>query len=136
VAARTDPNCIENAADAARRNTWFRQAACTNRYSQLVLMAVPPGEETGDEIHEGADQVFVVVEGHGEALVGGRVRPVGSEDVVIVPAGTRHNIRNSGRGDLKIFTIYAPPAYAEGTIHRTREDAVGAMVSRGPAFLL
>jgi mannose-6-phosphate isomerase-like protein (cupin superfamily) len=135
VGGRKNPTCIEDAADAARRNTWFRQAACTNRYSQLVLMAVPPGEEIGDEIHESTDQVFVVVEGRGEALVAGRPRSVGAEDVIIVPAGARHNIRNTGHVDLKLFTIYAPPAFAEGTIHRTREDAVGAMITRGPAWL-
>lgn len=134
MAGRKNPICLEDAADAARRNTWFRQAACTNRYSQVVLMAVPPGEELGDEMHEGTDQIFVIVEGQAEAAVGGCTRPVRGEDVVIVPAGTRHNIRNTGRADLKLFTIYAPPAYAEGTIHRTREDAVGAMIARTPAY--
>jgi mannose-6-phosphate isomerase-like protein (cupin superfamily) len=135
VGGRKNPTCIEDAAAAARRNTWFRQAACTNRHSQLVLMAVPPGEELGDERHEGADQILVVVEGRGEAVVDGRTRAVSGEDVIIVPAGSRHNLRNTGHVDLKLYTIYAPPAFAEGTIHRTREDAIGAMITRGPAWL-
>lgn len=119
-----------NARTAAKKNGWFRQVLCTNRHSQIVLMSIPAGDELGDERYEGADQIFVIVDGDADALVAGRTRPVSARDVVVVRAGMRHNIRNIGHADLKLFAIYAPPAFAEGTIHRTREDAVGAMVAR------
>jgi mannose-6-phosphate isomerase-like protein (cupin superfamily) len=129
VAPLTDAVYFEDVRKAAKRNSWFRQVVCTNRHSQIVLMAIPPGGEIGDEIHEGTDQVLVIVEGEGDARVAARVRAIGPNDLVAVRAGTRHNIRNTGHGDLKLFAVVAPPALAEGTIHRTREDAIGAMVT-------
>jgi mannose-6-phosphate isomerase-like protein (cupin superfamily) len=97
-------------------------------------MSVPPGEEIGDELHQGTDQIFIIVDGDGEAIVGGRTRAVTGGDTIVVPAGTRHNVRNTGGADLKLYAVCAPPAFAEGTIHRTREDAVGAMIARRPAY--
>ena len=129
----TDGVYFEDIRKAAKRNNWFRQVICTNRHSQIVLMAIPPGGELGEEIQDGTDQLFVIVEGEGDARVSGRVRAVGPNDLVAVGAGTRHNIRNIGHADLKLFLLSAPPAHAEGTIHRTREDAIGAMVTTGRA---
>lgn len=131
---RTEPFFLEDARKLARNNSWFRHVIYTGDYSQVALMALPPGEEIGDEMHEGTDQIFLIVEGSGEAILDGRRLPIVRHDLITVRSGTRHNIRNPGREDLKLVTIYSPAAYAEGTIHRTREDAIGAMVSRDTTF--
>jgi mannose-6-phosphate isomerase-like protein (cupin superfamily) len=130
MAVGSDPAYTEDVRKIAQRNTWFRHVVHTARYSQLVLMSIPGGEELGDELHDSSDQVFVVVEGEGDAVTNGKARQANKNDVVFVRAGMRHNFRNTGREDLKLYVISSPPAYAEGTIHRTREDAIGAMVSR------
>ncbi len=121
---------LDDAKKIARRNTWFRQVVYTGPHSQLVLMSIPSGGEIGEEVHDGTDQVLVVVEGDADAFLAGRRRAAHKNDLLFVRAGVRHNIRNTGHEDLKLFTIYSPPAFAEGTIHRTREDAIGAMVTR------
>jgi mannose-6-phosphate isomerase-like protein (cupin superfamily) len=131
IGVASDPVYFEDVRKIAKRNTWFRHVVYTGRFSQLVLMTIPAGDELGDELHDASDQVFVVVEGEADAIVAGKARQVNKNDVVFVRAGTRHNIRNNGREDLKLYVVCSAPAYAEGTIHRTREDAIGAMVTHG-----
>lgn len=130
-----EPFFLEDAKKLAKRNTWFRHVVYTGAQSQLVLMSIPPGGEIGDEVHDTIDQVFVIVEGDADALIAGKRRAAHKNDLLFVRAGVRHNVRNTGHEDLKLFTIYSPPAHAEGTIHRTREDAIGAMVTHHPAPL-
>ena len=127
----SDPAYFEDVRKIAKRNTWFRHVVCTGRYSQLVLMSIPAGDELGDELHDTSDLMFVVVEGEGDAIVAGKARQANKNDVVFVGAGTRHNFRNTSRDDLKLYAVCAMPVYPEGTIHRTREDAIGAMVIHG-----
>ena len=131
MAVVSDPAYFEDVRKIAKRNTWFRHVVCTGRYSQLVLMSIPVGDELGDELHDSSDLMFVVVEGEGDAIVAGKARQANKNDVVFVRAGTRHNFRNTSRDDLKLYAVCAMPAYPEGTIHRTREDAIGAMVIHG-----
>lgn len=131
MAVVSDPAYFEDVRKIAKRNTWFRHVVHTGRYSQLVLMSIPAGDELGDELHGSSDQIFVVVEGEGDAIVAGKARQANLHDVVFVRAGSRHNFRNTSKGDLKLYAVCAMPAYPEGTIHRTREDAIGAMVTHG-----
>ncbi len=128
-----DPAYFEDIRMIAKRNTWFRRVVYTGRYSQLVLMSIAAGDELGDEQHDSADQIFVIVEGTADAIVAGRLRQATRNDVVFVRAGAQHNFRNTGRDDLKLYVVSAVPTYPEGTIHRTREDAIGAMVIHGRA---
>ena len=108
----------------AKTNSFFRQVLYTGAYSQLVLMSIAPGEDIGDEVHANTDQILVVVDGDGEAIVDGRNEPAREHNVIFVTAGTRHNIRNIGTKELKLFTIYAPPEHNDGTVHKTREEAM------------
>lgn len=133
MAVVSDPAYFEDVRKIAKRNTWFRHVVYTGRFSQLMLMSIPSGDELGDEIHDASDQIFIVVEGECDAIVAGKARQANKNDVVFVRAGTRHNFRNTSRDDLKLYVVCATPAYAEGTIHRTREDAIGAMVMHGRA---
>lgn len=110
-------------AEQAQRNTFFRQVLSTGQHSQVVVMCIPPGGEIGDEVHETVDQVLIFVEGVGEAILNGERGAVLPGRLVFVPAGTRHNFVNTGSVDMRLYTIYAPPEHAPGTVHRTKAEA-------------
>jgi len=110
----------------ARRNTYFREVLATGPHSQVVVMSIPPGGEIGEEIHDHTDQVLVFVSGEGAAILDGARSQVGAERLVLVPAGARHNVVNTGPTDLRLYTVYAPPQHAPGTIHRTKAEADAA----------
>lgn len=108
----------------AKENTNFREVVHTGKYSQLVLMNIPVGEEIGNEVHNETDQLLVFIGGEGEAILNNTEKQkVEEHSVVFVPAGTWHNFINTGDEDLKLFTIYAPPTHKDGTVHVTRQDA-------------
>lgn len=109
--------------DRAEANRDFRRVLYTGPHMQLVLMALEPDEEIGEEVHEGTDQFFRVEDGRGEVWIDGRVTPIESDVAILVPAGARHNIKNTGHKPLKLYTLYAPPQHADGTAHHTKADA-------------
>ena len=113
----------EDVARLAAENEDFRRVLYTTDRSQLVLMAVQPGDEIGEEVHEGIDQVLAFVAGEGEAVVEGESRPVRPGSVVVIPAGTRHNFIARGASALKLYTVYTPPEHPDGTVHRTKAEA-------------
>jgi mannose-6-phosphate isomerase-like protein (cupin superfamily) len=104
-------------------NSDFRRVLYTGKQMQLVLMALRPGEEIGEEVHDDRDQFFRVEQGEGEVLIDGKRTPVRSDMAIIVPAGARHNVINTGSEPLKVYTLYAPPEHKHGTVHRTKADA-------------
>ena len=106
----------------AIKNEYFRQVLYTAKYCQLVVMALKPAEEIGAEVHK-LDQFFRVEEVSGEAVLDGIRSPIQSGFAVIVPAGTNHNIINTGSVPLKLYTLYSPPNHRDGVVHRTRADA-------------
>ena len=114
---------IEHETEANRD---FRRVLYTGAHTQLVLMAVEPGEELGEEVHEDTDQFFRVEAGNGEVVVDGRATPIEEDMAIIIPAGARHNVRNTGRKPLKLYTLYSPPEHPDGTVHRTKADAAKA----------
>lgn len=118
--------------EAAKDNDDFRRVLFTGTYSQLVVMSLPAGEEIGEEVHD-VDQILYAVEGEGEALIRGQAMPFGKGQVLAVPAGTRHNIRNTEKKPFKLFTVYAPPQHAAETIHHTKADAVAAEAAEAVA---
>ena len=101
----------------------FRRVLFTGKKSQLVIMSVPPGGEIGEETHDRVEQTLFFVEGTGEGMLDGETFPIGPGDVVVVTPGTRHNFRNTGRTDLKVQTVYAPPNHIDGRVHATKADA-------------
>jgi mannose-6-phosphate isomerase-like protein (cupin superfamily) len=116
----------EDIVERARRNTWFREVLVTGSHSQVVVMAIQPGEEIGLETHADVDQVLVFVTGEGIAILDGQRSRVAAGRMVHVPAGTEHNIMNTGTTEMHLYTIYAPPEHAPGTIHRTKAEADAA----------
>ena len=115
--------CTVDIGAAARTNDQFRRVLSTGPHAQVVVMSIPPGGEIGEEVHAGLDQVLVFVEGSGIAILDGVEAVVGPDTLVHVPAAARHNVVNRGTGDLRLFTVYAPPQHARGTVHRTKADA-------------
>ena len=113
-------------ATVAEQSADFRRVLWTGVHAQLVIMTIPPGGEIGEEVHEDTDQILTFVSGTGEAVVAGETRKVVQGDLVAVPAGTRHNFLNTGANPLVLYTVYAPPAHAEGTVHATKEEAEAA----------
>ena len=105
-------------------NTDFRRVLYTGANLQLVLMTLQPGEEIGEETHDDRDQFFRIEEGKGAISIDGRRHEVEDDFAVIVPAGARHNVINSGSAPLKLYTIYGPPEHRDATVHRTRNDAL------------
>lgn len=114
---------IADIEDQTEENRDFRRVLYTGPHMQLVLMSLAPGEELGEEVHETTDQFFRVEEGRGEVVIDGRETRIESDIAIIVPAGTRHNVRNTGHKPLRFYTLYAPPEHPDGTVHRTKADA-------------
>jgi mannose-6-phosphate isomerase-like protein (cupin superfamily) len=106
----------------AIQNSNFRQVLYTAKFCQLVVMSLKPGEDIGEEVHR-LDQFFRVEQGSGLAVLDGVKTPIAAGFAVVVPAGTRHNIVNTGKEALKLYTLYAPPNHRDGVIHATRADA-------------
>lgn len=104
------------------KNDEFRQVLYTAKNCQLVVMAIKPTEEIGAEVHN-LDQFFRVEEGTGEAVLDGVHTAISAGFALLVPAGTNHNIINTGSVSLKLYTLYAPPNHRDGVVHRTRADA-------------
>jgi mannose-6-phosphate isomerase-like protein (cupin superfamily) len=109
-------------ATVAEQHADFRRVLWTGKHSQLVIMTIPPDGEIGEEVHE-VDQILTFVSGVGRAKVGGKEKRVAQGDLVAVPAGTQHNFINTGPNPLVLYTVYAPPEHADGTVHRTKEEA-------------
>ncbi len=110
----------------ARENPDFRRVLWTGQHAQLVVMTIPPGGEIGDEVHEGTDQILTFVSGEGEADLAGHTHPVDAGDQCIVPAGARHNFRNTGEEPLVLYTVYSPPEHAVDGVFASKEEADAA----------
>ncbi|MDE2485784.1 MAG: cupin domain-containing protein [Alphaproteobacteria bacterium] len=104
-------------------NDDFRRVLYTGRYLQLVLMALKPGEEIGEEVHEDHDQFFRIEAGSGEVRIDGKATKIEADDAVIVPAGARHNVVNTGNEPLKLYTIYGPPEHRDAVVRATKAEA-------------
>ena len=113
---------VQDIEGLAVQNGDFRRVLYTTRNCQLVLMALKPKEEIGAEVHK-LDQFFRVEEGSGEAVLDGVRTEIRAGFAVLVPAGTKHNITNTGKAPLKLYTLYAPPNHRDGVVHHTRADA-------------
>ena len=105
-------------------NNDFRRVLYTGQHLQLVLMTLQPGEEIGAEVHEDRDQFFRFEEGNGKVDIDDNTYDVEDGSGVIVPAGARHNVRNTGGGPLKLYTLYGPPEHIDALVEETRAEAM------------
>ncbi|MBD3761915.1 cupin domain-containing protein [Rhizorhabdus sp.] len=117
---------VDNIERLTLANSDFRRVLYTGHNLQLVLMAIPPGGEIGEEVHEDRDQFFRIESGEGQVWIDGVCHFVKGDDGIVVPQGARHNVICQGREPLRLYTIYGPPEHVDGTIHATRADAEAA----------
>lgn len=104
-------------------NDDFRRVLYTGGHLQLVLMTLQPGEEIGAEVHDAIDQFFRFEQGSGVVDIDGRENPVEDDFAVIVPAGSRHNVRNTGDRPLRFYTLYGPPEHKDRLVQSTQAEA-------------
>ena len=105
-----------------KQSSDFRRVLFTGAHTQVVAMSLAAGEDIGDEVHT-VDQCFFVVAGKGQSVVSGQTSALAADEALCVPAGVRHNIRNTGSDPLKLYTIYSPPQHPAGTVHHTKQEA-------------
>ena len=110
-------------ATVAEESPDFRRVLWTGAHSQLVVMTIPPGGEIGEEVHEDNDQILTFVSGIGKAVVSGQTHRVVAGDLVVVPAGRKHNFLNTGENPLILYTVYGPAHHAPDAVHATKEEA-------------
>ena len=114
---------ITNIEKLSLENKYFRQVLYTAKNSQLVVMSLKPNEDIGEEVHQ-LDQFIRCEKGEGKAVLDGIENIISDGFVVVVPAGTKHNIINTSATEtLQLYTLYSPPNHKDGTIHKTKADA-------------
>jgi mannose-6-phosphate isomerase-like protein (cupin superfamily) len=118
-----------NIEEETLNNSNFRKVLYTAPHCQLVLMSLLPGEEIGMEVHPDNDQFFRFEKGQGKVIINGEETIVNDGWTAIVPAGAQHNVINTGTEDLKLYTIYSPAHHPDGTIHKTKAEAMAAEAS-------
>ena len=112
-----------NIVKETKANTNFRKVIFTGTKSQLVVMNLKPGEDIGEETHKAVEQTIYLYSGNGKIVLNGVEKPFKAGDVAIITPGTKHNIINTGKAPLRIFTVYIPPNHVDGTVHKTKQDA-------------
>lgn len=123
AAKEADKPYEQDIEEVAESNQHFRHVLFTGKNLQLTAMSLKVGEEIGVETHGSTDQCLFVAEGQGETVIEGATSKFSEGDVVCVPAGTKHNIRNTSKDSLKLYTIYGPPQHPKGAVHHTKADA-------------
>lgn len=113
---------VDNIEKLTTENTDFRRVLYTGHYLQLVLMSLEPGQEIGSEVHADHDQFFRIESGKGAVVIDGERSEVKDDDAIIVPAGARHNVINTGSEPLRLYTLYGPPEHEEGVVAEDKAD--------------
>jgi mannose-6-phosphate isomerase-like protein (cupin superfamily) len=118
--------------DATLSNENYRTTLWTGTHLQMTVMNIEPGHDIGLEVHQNGDQFIRVEAGRARVQMGPSERDLPFEReveddwVVLVPAGTWHNVVNIGDVPLKVYALYAPPEHAHGTVHKTKADSDAA----------
>lgn len=114
---------LTNIEETTIKNTAYRKVLYTSRYTQLVVMNLQPGEEIGEEIH-GLDQFIRIEKGFARVILnkGEDVYDVSDDWAIIIPAGTYHNVINTGKDELKLYTLYSPPEHRKDTLQPAKAD--------------
>ena len=128
----TDNGPLPNAFDienATVTNENYRTVAWTGKYLQVTLMSIPVGGSIGLEAHPGTDQFLRLEAGQGRCVMGPSADQVDFEQDVSdgwsiqVPAGTWHDVVNTGEEPMRLYAIYAPVHHAPGITQTTSGDA-------------
>lgn len=112
---------VTNIEKLSLENTNFRKVLYTDKNSQLVLMSLLAREEIGEEVHD-VDQFLRIEKGIGTAILSDIPHNLADGSVIIVPAGTKHNVINTSDGEMKLYTLYMPPHHRDGIVHKTKAE--------------
>jgi len=99
-------------------NDNFRWVFQTSKQLQYVFMSLLPKQDIGEEIHPITTQFIRIESGTGLAIVGGEKYYLNSKSSVFIPAGTKHNIINTGAQEMKLYTLYSPPQHKQGLVQK------------------
>jgi len=113
---------ITNIEKQTLENRNFRKVLFTGPHSQLVVMSLKPKEDIGKEVHK-VDQFIRIEKGDGTVTLDGKTSDIHAEFAFVIPAGTEHNVTNGAKGEMKLYTVYAPANHPDGTVHKTKADA-------------
>jgi len=113
---------VANIEKLTLENENFRKVLYTDKNVQMVVMSLLPKEEIGEEVHD-VDQFLRVERGTGKAVISDISHDLEDGSAMIIPVGTKHNIINTGEGQMKIYSLYMPPHHKDGTVHKTKADA-------------
>ncbi len=114
---------VTNIEKETQDNGFFRKVLYTAQNSQLVIMSLVAGEEIGEEIHT-LDQFLRIEKGVGKAVLNDVEYEISDGFAVLVPAGVKHNIVNTGSEAMKLYTLYCPPEHKDKTVHETKAAAM------------
>lgn len=118
---------VGNIEQDSLQNEDFRRVLYTAKNQQLVLMSLKPLEDIGEETHNDLDQFFRCEKGEGKAVLDGVEHALKDGYVVVIPAGTKHNIINTSPTDpMCLYTLYSPPQHEDKTVHHTKAEAEAA----------
>lgn len=106
-----------------KENDNFRKVLYTAKNSQLVVMSIAPEDEIGEEVHD-LDQFIRIEDGSGKVVLDDEESEIKDDYAVIIPAGVKHNVVNTGEKPLKLYTLYSPPEHRDGVVHETRAEAM------------
>jgi mannose-6-phosphate isomerase-like protein (cupin superfamily) len=126
---------VDNVEHVTVANTNFRTVLFTGTHIQLTVMSLAVGEDIGWEMHDHLDQFLRIESGSGVLKLGPTEDAATEEHLVsddwamIIPAGTWHDVVNTGDSELKLYSIYGPPDHPAGTVHVTKADAEAAEAS-------
>lgn len=116
---------VDNIEKLTLENTYFRKVLFTSQRMQLVVMTLKPNEDVGMEVHPDNDQFFRIEKGEGKVIMNKKEHVIKEDDVIIIPAGTEHNVINTSSSEpLQFYTIYSPPHHKDGTVHKTKAEAM------------
>jgi mannose-6-phosphate isomerase-like protein (cupin superfamily) len=113
-------------------NTTFRTVLFTGENTQLTVMSIEQGDDIGREVHKDNDQFIRIEQGKARVELSAdedgvdETHDVEADWAVIIPAGTWHNVVNTGDGELKVYSLYSPPEHPPNTVHRTKAEAEAA----------
>ncbi len=113
---------VVNIETETKNNENFRKVLYTAKNSQLVVMSLKPGEDIGEEIHN-LDQFIRIEAGKGQAVLDGVTHDIADDFAIVIPAGMKHNIINTGDTAMKLYTLYSPPEHRHDVVHVTKADA-------------
>ncbi len=117
---------VVNIEEKTQQNEYFREVLFTGPNCQLVVMALQKGEDIGMEVHPEHDQFIRFEKGEGKVILDGEEYDVRDGSAVVIPAGTEHNVINTSQEVMKLYTIYSPPEHKDGTIHKTKAEALAS----------